>query len=147
MRQLDRRSVVVWQLENALGAASLAVVLVVTSLSPLPSRWQQAVSVLVVAALLFALVEALLLIPRRFRYYRYAVTDGCIIVEQGNLWKRRHVYPLSRVLYCQTRQGPLLGRFDLYAVHAGTIVDSRSIGPVSKADAEQVERAIRARAS
>lgn len=145
MSQLDRRCIALWHVENAVGA--LLLVLSTTALAltaRLSPTWQAVVGVVVAAAIVVTTVEALVLIPRRYRYYRYGVADGCLVVEQGKLWRRRHLYPLARVLYCETRQGPLLRLFDLYTVRAGTLVETRSIGPVSKGDAEQVERAIRA---
>ena len=91
----------------------------------------------------WGLFDALVLIRRRYRYYRYALTSDCVIVERGYLWRRRHVYPLSRILYCETRQGPLLCWFNLFSVRAATIIDTHSIGPLSQAEAHRFEQFIR----
>ncbi|WP_282765133.1 PH domain-containing protein [Actinoplanes sandaracinus] len=131
-------------MENAVGAAVVLVLCAVLSLTSfIPPDWQRWVHILTIAALVFALLDALVLIPRRYRYYRYTLTSSCIVVEQGHWWKRRQVYPLSRILYCETRQGPILSWFNLFTVRAATIVDSRSIGPLSKAEADRFEKHIR----
>jgi uncharacterized protein len=144
VRQLDKRSVLFWQVENAVGIVMvLALAVILLRASFVPSGWDGWIRLLAMAALAFALLDALVLIPRRYRFYRYALTADCIVVEQGRLWRRRHVYPLSRILYCETRQGPILGFFNLFTVKAGTIAESRSIGPLSKVEAERFEQFIR----
>lgn len=143
-RQLDKRSVLFWQTENAVGiilVLTLAVIL--TQGAPLSPGWRTGVIVLAAAALAFAVFDALVLIPLRYRYSRYTLTADCVIVEQGRLWRRRQVYPLSRILYCETRQGPILRWFNLFTVRTATIVESRSIGPLSQAEAHRFEQFIR----
>jgi membrane protein YdbS with pleckstrin-like domain len=144
IRQLHERSVLLWQVENAVGVVVLLVVAAVLPHAQLvPPGWDRWARLLVVAALVLSLLEAVLVIPRRYRFYTYALTSDSIIVEQGHLWRRRQVYPFSRILYCETRQGPILGLFNLFTVRAATIVDSRSIGPLSKAEADRFEQSIR----
>ncbi|MEU8329497.1 PH domain-containing protein [Micromonospora sp. NPDC048839] len=144
MRRLDQRSVIFWQVENAVGAVALLVVAFTLSRLPFTTpQWDMWIRLLALAALLFALLDALVLIPQRYRYYRYALTADCIIVEQGRFWRRRQVYPLSRILYCEVRQGPILGLFNLFTVRAATIVESRSLGPLGRAEADRFELLIR----
>ncbi|WP_433549431.1 PH domain-containing protein [Streptomyces sp. CA-294286] len=147
-RQLDERAVLFWQVENAVGAVLVLVVAVVLSrLSPLPAEWRTWIHILAAAALAFALFDALVLIPLRYRYSRYTLTADCVIVERGRLWRRRDVYPLSRILYCETRQGPILRWFNLFTVRTATIVESRSIGPLSQAEADRFEQFVREHSS
>ncbi|MFD3517637.1 PH domain-containing protein [Streptomyces sp. NPDC058657] len=147
-RQLDKRSVFFWQVENAAGIALVLVLAaVLTQFSPLPPEWHGWIFSLAAAALAFALFDALVLIPLRYRHSRYTLTADCVIVERGRLWRRREVYPLSRVLYCETRQGPILRWFRLFTVRTATIVESRSIGPLSQAEATRFEQFVREHAS
>ncbi|SBV00039.1 hypothetical protein YW5DRAFT_01678 [Streptomyces sp. Ncost-T6T-1] len=143
-RQLDKRSVLFWQTENAAGIVLvLALAAVLHQFSPLPPQWRGWIPYVAAAALAFAVFDALVLIPLRYRYSRYTLTADCVIVEQGRLWRRRQVYPLSRILYCETRQGPILRWFDLFTVRTATIVESRSIGPLSRAEARRFEQFVR----
>lgn len=144
MRRLDRRSVVFWQVENAVGVVALLVVAFTLSRASFTTpQWDVWIRLLALAALAFAVLDALVLIPQRYRYYRYALTEECIIIEQGRFWRRRQVYPLSRILYCEVRQGPILSLFNLYTVRAATIVESRSLGPLGRAEADRFEQLIR----
>ncbi|WP_157641151.1 PH domain-containing protein [Longispora albida] len=143
-RRMDRRAVLFWQVENAVGAVMVIVLATVLStVVPLPSGWRSWVHALAAAALAFAVLDALVLIPWRYRYYRYTLNADCVIVERGRLWRQRQVYPLSRILYCETRQGPILRWFNLFTVRTATIVESRSIGPLSRAEADRFEQFIR----
>ncbi|MFJ2111437.1 PH domain-containing protein [Streptomyces sp. NPDC087850] len=143
-RQLDRRSVLFWQVENVVGIVMVIVLTAVLSqFSLLPPELRRWIYFLAAAALAFALFDAFVLIPLRYRYFRYTLTADCFIVERGRLWKRRQVYPLSRILYCETRQGPILRWFNLFTVRTATIVESRSIGPLSQAEANRFEQFIR----
>lgn len=147
-RKLDGRAVLLWQVENALGTVFLVVLAAVLIQVPLvPSNWERWVVGAASVGFALGLLDAAFFIPRRYRYYRYALTPDSLVVAQGNIWKRRQVYPLARILYCETRQGPVLAAFGLYAVRAGTIVGSRSIGPLVKAEADRIERALRRRAT
>lgn len=143
-RQLHPRSVLFWQVENAVLAIVL-VGLVVASVQtawPMPP-WSGWVRAALWLGLAFTLFDAGVIIPRRYRYYRYTLTPDSLLVEHGRLFRRRRAYPLSRILYSEARQGPLLRWFGLYTVRAGTIIESAAIGPIDKNEADRFERAIR----
>ena len=143
-KQLAKGSVTVWQVENAVGSGAALVIFLFISQAPfIPMSWHRWGLFLAAGILLFGLLDALVFIPRRYRYYRYTLTADSIIVERGHLWKRRHAYPLSHILYCETRQGPILRLFNLYTVKAATIVDTHAIGPLSRVEATRFEQLIR----
>lgn len=143
-RSLDASAVHFWQVENAVGGVGLVIVTVALTQAPfVSSGWQRGLWIAAGCALGYAVFEALVVIPRRFRYYHYGLTADSIIVDQGRRWRRRRVYPLSRVLYCETRQGPILSWFGLFMVRPATIVDSPAVGPLTKAEADRFESALR----
>lgn len=143
-RQLHPRSVLFWQVENGALAIVLAGLLVGSFwVSWPPTPWLGWARGVLTLGLVFTLLEAAVLIPRRYRFYRYALTTEALLVERGGLFRRRRVYPLSRILYSETRQGPILRWFGLYTVRAATIIESAAIGPISKDEAERFEHMIR----
>lgn len=144
--QLHPRTPLLWQVENGvLGLGVVLAVVVVRATSVLPDAWDGWVTALGVAALVLTIVDAVLLIPRRYRYYRYTLTRDTLLVEQGRIWRRRRAYPLSRVLYSEARQGPVLRAFGLFSLRAATIVEAATVGPLGRAEAERFERVIRER--
>lgn len=115
----------------------------VGTLTPVvPDRWRQWALVVAGLALVVTVLEAVVLIPLRYRFYRYALLPDRIVVERGRLWRRRQVLPLARVLSCESRRGPVLDRYDLRMVKVGTIVDGCSIGPLTREEAAAFEAAI-----
>lgn len=145
-RQLHARSVLFWQVENAVLALVLVGLVVVSVQSAWPtSPWSGWVRGALGLGLACTLFDAAVLIPRRYRYYRYTLTADSLLIERGRLFRRRRAYPLSRILYIEARQGPLLRWFGLYTVRAGTIIESAAVGPIDKNEAERFERAIRER--
>lgn len=134
---------VVWQLENVVGTAAALAVAVAVFHGPWGAdswrTWELPVVGLVVA---IALLEALVVIPRRHRYYRYALFDDSVVVVRGRLYHRCSIYPLRQVLYVETRQGPLLRRYGLLTLHLGTISEPHTVGPLERAVAEELRRAV-----
>lgn len=147
-RQLHPRSVLFWQVENAvLALVSVGLLVLMVQTSWLPSTWEVWVRAALVLGLGFTLIEAAVLIPRRYRYYRYTLTADSLLVERGRMFRRRRAYPLARILYSEVRQGPILRWFGLYAVRAATITESAAISPLAKDEADRFERMIRERSS
>lgn len=145
-RQLPPAARTVWQLENVIGVVVAVAVALAVFHSPFSSgSWRRfEVPVLAVIAVL-GLVEALVVIPLRHRYYRYAFLDDCVVLVRGRVVLRRSVFPLHQVLYVETRQGPVLRRFGLFTMHLGTIAEPHSLGPLPRAVVEELQGAVEAR--
>jgi uncharacterized protein len=144
-RRLDGRVLKVWQIENVVGSFVLIALTLGLFHGPLArtswSRWEIPVLVAIAAS---GGLDALLLIPRRHRYYRFGLVGDCVVIVRGKFILRRSTYPLPRILYVQTRQGPVLRRYGLVKVHLGTIAGPHSLGPLSQAEAEEFRGAVEA---
>ena len=57
--------------------------------------------------LIHGLVMALIWPSLEYRYYRYAVREKDILVQQGVLFRRWTALPLHRIQHVDTRQGPI----------------------------------------
>jgi len=133
-----------WQLDNVVGllvACSVLGVLVVVGRPPALQPWLLPLAGL---ALVAAVVEGALVLPRRHRSYRYRVTTGSVVVESGAVVLHQLVVPLHQVLYVETRQGPVQRAYGLTHVRLGTIADLKSVGPLSTGAAEGLRRAVEA---
>lgn len=145
-RPLPRKALVVWQVENLVGAVAVATVGLVVLHAPfVDDSWQSWALPVLVGLALVTVVELAWLIPQRYRHYRYAILDDCIVVVRGRFLVRVSTFPLHQVLYVETRQGPLLRYFDLVRVQMGTIADPHSVGPLPQAGAAEVRRAVETR--
>lgn len=146
LRSLPREALVVWQLENLLGTAAVAAVLVFVSTGPFsPDGWRSWAATLLLLTVVLGSVEGLLVVPRRHAWYRYALRDDCVVVVRGRLWLRETVFPLRQVLYVETRQGPVMRRYGLSTVRLGTIAESHAVGPLPTRVAEEFRAVVDAR--
>lgn len=144
-RVLPRRVLRVWQVEAVLGGVALAAVAGAVLAAPFtPASWDRWGQVGLGAVLALAVLEALVVVPRRHRGYRWAVLEDCVVVVQGQVFVRRTVLPVRQVLYVETRRGPLLRRCGLATVHLGSLAEPHAVGPLPLDDAEWVQRAVRA---
>lgn len=63
----------------------------------------------------------------QWRRFRYAVTERDIEIQRGVLIITRTLIPIVRVQHVDTRQGPILRRFDLAAVVIATAAGTEEI--------------------
>lgn len=144
-RRLPREARYVWQVENLLGGTAFAVAALAVTRGPFAhDSWGAWTWPVVLVAALVTLVEAVAVIPRRHRFYRYALLPGSIVVVKGNLVLKHVTFPLHQVLYVETRRGPVLRHFDLYKLHIGTIAEPHAVGPLPRAAVEEIQFAVRA---
>lgn len=133
-----------WQVDNVIGllVALAALGLMVVVGRPLVLQpWLPPLAGLAVVA---AVVEGTLVLPRRHHSYRYRATTAAVVVESGVLVARQLVVPLHQVLFVETRQGPVLRAYGLTHVRLGTIADPKSVGPLCPEAAQVLRQAVEA---
>lgn len=143
-QQLPRSALVAWHLDNALGLLVALAGLGLVALIGHPRVVQPWLVPLAGAAVVAAILESVLVLPRRHRSYRYAVADGTVVVESGALVRHQLVVPLHHVLYVETHQGPVLRAYGLTRLRLGTIADPRSVGPLDLEAAQVLRGAVEA---
>jgi uncharacterized protein len=143
-RPLDARAVHIWKTENALATAAALAIAGYLFTGPLAGTGAAAWGwPAVLTVLCLAVVEWFFLIPRRYRFHRFALTEDSIAVVRGRVLRREHVFPLRQILYVEARQGPLLRRYGLFTIHIGTLGEPHRLGPVSLAIVEEFRWATR----
>src|SRR5262249_51444663 len=81
----------------------------------------------VVLALLYGLVNIVILPRRRWRSWRYAIGETEIELRHGIWWQTWTRIPMARVQHVDTRRGPLERRYGLASVVVYTAAGSRQI--------------------
>jgi membrane protein YdbS with pleckstrin-like domain len=149
-RQLDRRIVVVWTVQDAIGYGVLALLALAVDLgarlagAELPGPPGLAAGVLAVAGGLAAWWW-----PRsRYRHWRYQVAEDALELRHGVVRRVHSAIPYFRVQHIDVAQGPVeravgLSRLVLHTASAGT---DATIPGIAAADAEGLRRLILARA-
>jgi membrane protein YdbS with pleckstrin-like domain len=97
-----------------------------------------AAAAVTVLALASTLADLAWLLRRRWRCYRYEVTDSGTRIHQGLLFSRRLVVPANQILFAEVRQGPWQRRLGLATVRFGTLGSVHELGPVDSSAAAAV---------
>ncbi|MBM7540330.1 PH domain-containing protein [Amphibacillus cookii] len=93
-------------------------------------------------SLIFTIVIVLLsiiLIPSlRWRRWRYQLYDQEIYIQHGIIIVKRTLVPMVRVQHVDTKQGPILKKFNLANLEITTAATTHEIPALSEAEAEQL---------
>lgn len=77
-----------------------------------------------------------------WKNWRYAVDQNEIDLKRGVIFKTRTLIPLSRVQHVDTRQGPLLGWYNLASVTISTAATTHEIPALDEVLADRVRQQI-----
>lgn len=138
LRPVDPRAVGVWRLAALLESG----VALVVAAGVAAALWWLDLSIVfvvlpVVAALAFALIAVGVVPGRRWRSWRYAITDAEIELRHGIWWQTWTRIPMARVQHVDTRRGPLERRYGLADLVLYTAAGARQIPGLSIDVAEQ----------
>ncbi|WP_233523079.1 PH domain-containing protein [Peribacillus saganii] len=79
------------------------------------------------------------LIPSiRWKRWRYEVRESEIEIQSGLIIIKRTLVPMSRVQHVDTKQGPVLRRYDLATVVVSTAATSHEIPALDTAEADDI---------
>jgi uncharacterized protein len=149
-RELDRRIVVVWTVQEAVGYAVLALLALAVDIgarlagADLPGPPGLVAGLLAVAGGLAAWR-----LPRaRYRHWRYQVAPDALELRHGLVQRTHSAIPYFRVQHIDVAQGPVeravgLARLIVHTASAGT---DATIPGIATGDAEGLRRLILARA-
>ena len=149
-RELDRRVVVVWTVQEAVGYAVLAVAVLAVDVgarlagADLPGPPGLAAALVAVAGGLAAWW-----LPRAsYRHWRYQVAEDALELRHGVVRRIHSAIPYFRVQHIDVAQGPVeravgLARLVVHTASAGT---DATIPGIAAGDAEGLRRLILARA-
>jgi membrane protein YdbS with pleckstrin-like domain len=135
-RGLDPRLLRLWQLLWTVGLVVPGLVLGV--LAAVLAGPVEGVGVLVVVAVL--LVQALVVVRRRFRAWSYAERADDLLLRRGVLLRRTTVVPYGRMQFVDVSAGPLDRRFGLAKVvlHTASSQTDSSIPGLAEAEATRL---------
>jgi membrane protein YdbS with pleckstrin-like domain len=80
----------------------------------------------------------LLLIPYRYRFWRYAITPGAVYLRSGYLFRQEEAIPIARIQNVTLEAGPLLQWQGLQSVQIQTASTTHHIAGVTRAVADQL---------
>ena len=87
----------------------------------------------------YSLIRAWVWPVLEYRYYRYAVRDNDLIVQQGVLFRKWSTIPLHRIQHVDTRQGPLERMIGIASLQLYTAAGMHADGSIPGLDTEEAE--------
>lgn len=131
-RQLDRRMVKVWRMQEAIALIVSSVVAVGLGLL-VEEIWFW----ILCGAILLAQIVCLAILPRiRYRRWRYEVTTTDVLIRSGLIVVTTSIIPMVRVQHVETTQGPVLKHYGLASVTITTAGSSFDIPGLAADEAE-----------
>lgn len=142
--QLPRQITHVWQLTavvtaiiiGAIGGGSLAIGLSNSLSFFTVCGW------LIIGNALVILIAMLALVPYRWRFWTYRISDRDVELHKGYFFRKQIVIPIARVQNVTLDQGPFLRWQKLQEIAIVTAATSHKIDGVSPETAEQLKELI-----
>ena len=89
--------------------------------------------------ILYSLIRAWIWPILEYRYYRYAVHENDLIVQQGVLFRKWSTIPLHRIQHVDTRQGPLERMIGIASLQLYTAAGMHADGSIPGLDTKEAE--------
>ena len=141
--KLTPRAIRMWQWSNSIRSLFFFVIptgyMIAFGLDGFHQWITIALSVLV---FIYWLLSIFLMPYLSWKNWRYAVDENEIDLKRGVIFKTRTLIPLSRVQHVDTRQGPLLGWYDLASVTISTAATTHEIPALDEVLADRVRHQI-----
>ncbi|WP_234567342.1 PH domain-containing protein [Rhodohalobacter sp. 614A] len=141
--KLTPRSIRVWQWSNSIRSLFLFIIPIVYAIVIGWDGFHRWI-VISISILAFAywLLSMFLMPYLSWKNWRYAIDENEIDLKHGVIFKTRTLIPLSRVQHVDTRQGPLLGYYELASVTISTAATTHVIPALDSVLADRVRHQI-----
>lgn len=138
-KRLSEKGLKVWRISGAIQSVFVLLLAGGTIGLTLTFDWP---SWLIAAALVFFAIYTylfVLLIPTlRWKRWRYEVRENEIELQHGVIVIKRTLVPMIRVQHVDTRQGPILRKYDLATVAVSTAATVHEIPALDITEAEEL---------
>jgi len=141
LESLPRQAKAVWQITNAAIGLCALVLCALLFGTILPETASGPLGIVAAVVISVTLLEALVLIPRRYRFHRFFIGPDRLVSVRGSVVRRMRIQPWRHVLFVEVRQGLLLRMFGLFRVRIGTIADEHLEGPFTADVVQRLRRA------
>jgi len=77
-----------------------------------------------------------------YRNTRYEVDEEFLQIKSGALFEKHELIPMTKIQSVETKQGPMMRKYNLYGISVTTMGDTHSIAGLSKSRAMEVKSLI-----
>ncbi|WP_449619637.1 PH domain-containing protein [Robertmurraya sp. Marseille-Q9965] len=138
-KRISERALTVWRITATI--YSLFMLLLCGGIIALTMifDWPVWISVIAVIILLLESYFFIYLFPRiKWKRWRYEVREQELELQQGIFIVKRTLVPMIRVQHVDTRQGPILRKYDLATVTVSTAATTHEIPALEVEEAEEM---------
>ncbi|KAB2328579.1 PH domain-containing protein [Cytobacillus depressus] len=138
-KRISEKGLTVWRISGAIH--SLISLLVAGSIIGLTIVFDWPIWIIAIATLLFvidAYVVVVLIPSLRWKRWRYEVRENEIELQHGIFVIKRTLVPMIRVQHVDTRQGPIMCKYELATVTVSTAATVHEIPALDLDEAEEL---------
>lgn len=142
-KRISEKALSVWRITGAI--ISLFLLLVAGGITALTIifNWPVWICVTAIIILLLTIYFEIILFPSlRWRRWRYDVREKEIELQQGIFIIKRTLIPMVRVQHVDTKQGPILRKYNLASVTVSTAATVHEIPALELEEAEEMRTSI-----
>lgn len=103
--------------------------------------WGIALGIFLVATSLLT-IFGLLLIPYRYTFHRYEITEEDLAFQKGYFFRSTMIVPINRIQHVETEQGPFLRKENLMEVIIHTAATAHRIAGLDMVEAQELREKI-----
>ena len=142
--QLPEKIKTVWRL-SAIGTLIFgAIVAGLLVLAQHLWRWPSWLAVAVAALTVVTIVVELAIVPYRYRFWRYAISETDVQINHGFFFNEQTAIPMTKIQNVTLKAGPILQLVGLQTVSVETAADNYDIEAVLPETAENLKQQIMA---
>lgn len=134
--QIAQDAIKVWKITATLWMALLWIVLLISLAILNEFNWSHWISAIMIAIVLICTYIVIFRIPKlRYKRWRYEVFEKEIYIQHGLLIVTQTIIPMVRVQHVDTKQGPILKKYNLSTVTISTAATTHIIPALLEEDA------------
>ncbi|KAF1304442.1 PH domain-containing protein [Candidatus Enterococcus willemsii] len=146
VNQMPERIKKVWQRTLVVTSCISFVVLIGISIAAYYFGWWNQYWTIVMSSLfgvvLVATISSWWLLPYRYLYYRYELTNDEMLFQKGYFFRSTTIVPIVRIQHIETEQGPFLRKENLMEIVVHTAATTHRIAGLDIEEAQQLRAEI-----
>ncbi|OCA80949.1 PH domain-containing protein [Bacillus wudalianchiensis] len=144
-KRISTKALRVWRISGVISSVFLWLLLIGASVAIFMNQWPLWIFFILVAVGVAEVLIVVVILPNmRWKRWRYEVREREIELQRGVFIVRRTLIPMTRVQHVDTKQGPLLRKYGLGAIHISTAATIHEIPAVEIEEAEEMRKVIAA---
>lgn len=142
-KRISERALIVWRISGAITSAFFLLFAGGMTALTIIFDWPMWISAAAIILFILSVVFAVILFPKmRWKRWRYEVREQEVELQHGMFIITRTLVPMVRVQHVDTKQGPILRKYNLATVTISTAATVHEIPALDIEEAEEMRVSI-----